>query len=151
MNTSSCIYILGYIGHYTYGDSFIFSILFKHHVSRSSAQNANSCLSYKINIDHQSSQNCQGWLVVWTHLKNMKVSWVYHSPRYGKIIQSCSSHHQPARYPLLRQNHAFGFPNATRLQMSSVCAAAAWVAGAKALTNLGPALPLPIVCTGCIW
>ena len=36
------------------------------------------------------------WLVVSTHLKNMKVSWDDDIPNSnGKIIQSCSSHHQP--------------------------------------------------------
>ena len=36
------------------------------------------------------------WLVVWTPLKNMKVSWDDDIPNInGKIIQSCSSHHQP--------------------------------------------------------
>ena len=35
------------------------------------------------------------WLVVSTPLKNMNVSWDYEIPYIWKIIQSCSSHHQP--------------------------------------------------------
>ena len=39
------------------------------------------------------------WLVVSTPLKNMKVNWDdYHSQYNGKIIQSCSSHHQPDKF-----------------------------------------------------